>query len=165
LFSTTVARNIGFALPDPDSAAGLTQVRAGAQQAAILEELDGLADGLDTVVGERGVQLSGGQKQRIALARALLNDPSVLVLDDPLSAVDARTERVILDGLERAAAQCTLLLITHRTAAAARCDRIVVLDAGRIVEEGSHEQLLRRGGLYAQLCARQTLEQELGAAQ
>jgi ATP-binding cassette subfamily B protein len=158
-----VARNIGFSLDDPDSEAGLARVRAAAKEAAILAEVLQLKDGLDTVVGERGVQLSGGQKQRIALARAMLNDPSVLILDDPLSAVDARTERIILDALDHAAVGRTMILITNRTAAAAHCDRILVLDQGTVVELGTHAELLRRGGLYAKLCARQTLEQELSS--
>jgi ATP-binding cassette subfamily B protein len=99
----------------------------------------------------------------VALARSLLNNPSILVLDDPLSAVDARTERRILDALDRAAQGRTLLLITNRTAAAARCDRILVLDEGRVIESGNHQELLLHGGRYAKLCARQTLERELRA--
>ncbi len=161
LFSTTVARNIGFSLDDADSLQGMERVRAAAREASILEELDALPDGLDTIVGERGVQLSGGQKQRVALARALLNGPSVLVLDDPLSAVDARTERAILDALDRAAAGRTLILITSRTAAAARCDQIMVLDAGRVVERGTHSELLKVKGFYNELHKKQSLEQEL----
>jgi ATP-binding cassette, subfamily B, multidrug efflux pump len=161
LFSTTVARNIGFTLDQPDSAEGLARIRAAAREASILAELEQLPDGLDTVVGERGVQLSGGQKQRVALARALLNEPAVLVLDDPLSAVDAKTERAILDALERAAEGRSMILITSRTAAAARCDRILVLDAGRVVEQGTHAELARGRGVYAELCARPSLEQEL----
>jgi ATP-binding cassette, subfamily B, multidrug efflux pump len=97
----------------------------------------------------------------VALARALLNSPSVLVLDDPLSAVDAKTERAILDALERAAAGRTLILITSRTAAAARCDQILVLEAGKVVERGTHGELVRRRGLYAELHKKQSLEQEL----
>jgi ATP-binding cassette subfamily B multidrug efflux pump len=161
LFSTTVARNIGFALEDPDSEASLSRIRSAAGEAAVAEEIERLHDGFDTVVGERGVQLSGGQKQRVALARALLNEPSVLVLDDPMSAVDARTERAILDAIDRAAEGRTLVLITNRTAAAARCDQVLVLDEGRVAERGTHRELLRSGGFYAQLCARQSLEQEL----
>ena len=161
LFSTTVARNIGFTLDRPDSAEGLARIRAAAREAAILDELEQLPDGLDTVVGERGVQLSGGQKQRVALARALLNEPAVLVLDDPLSAVDAKTERAILDALDRAAKGRSMILITSRTAAAARCDRILVLDGGRVVEQGTHAELARGRGLYAELCKRQSIEEEL----
>jgi ATP-binding cassette subfamily B protein len=161
LFSTTVFRNIGFALPDPDGASAQEAVTRVARDAAILGEIERLPDGFDTVVGERGVQLSGGQKQRVALARALLNDPSVLVLDDPLSAVDAKTERSILSALDRAAVDRTLILITNRTAAAAHCDKVVILEGGRIVEQGVPRILAEQGGLYASLCQKQTLEQEL----
>jgi ATP-binding cassette subfamily B protein len=161
LFSTTVARNVGFALDDPDSEASLARIRAVTKEAAVADEIDRLPDGFDTVVGERGVQLSGGQKQRVALSRALLNEPSVLVLDDPMSAVDAKTERAILEAIDRAASGRSLVLITNRTAAAARCDQIVVLDEGRVVERGTHKELMRAGGFYAQLCSRQSLEQEL----
>ena len=114
--------------------------------------------------GERGVQLSGGQKQRIALARALLSEPSVLVMDDPLSAVDAQTEVKILDALDRARRGRTLILITNRVAAAARCDQVLVLDAGRVVQRGTHASLVKEeGGLYAALSARQQREQELAS--
>jgi ATP-binding cassette subfamily B multidrug efflux pump len=161
LFSTTVARNIGFSLDNADAPESMERIRAVAREAAVADEIERLPDGFDTVVGERGVQLSGGQKQRVALARALLNEPSVLVLDDPMSAVDAKTERAILDAIERAARGRTVVLITNRTAAAARCDQIIVLDEGRIVERGNHAQLVRAGGFYSQLCSRQSLEQEL----
>ena len=120
-------------------------------------------DGYDTVVGERGVQLSGGQKQRVALARALLAGPRVLVLDDPLSAVDSRTERAILDVIEKQRARRSVVLVTHRVAAAARCDKVFVLDRGRIVEEGTHEQLICGGGLYASFAEEQRVESELEA--
>jgi ATP-binding cassette subfamily B protein len=113
------------------------------------------------VVGERGVQLSGGQKQRVALARALLAAPSVLVLDDPLSAVDSRTERAILDAIEAQRSKRSVVLITHRVAAAARCDKIVVLDQGRVVAEGTHEVLCAQPGLYADFAEEQRIESEL----
>lgn len=161
LFSTTVARNIGFALEDPDSDESMRRIREAATDASIIDEIERMPEGFDTIVGERGVQLSGGQKQRIALARALLNDPAVLLLDDPLSAVDAKTERTILGAFEKASRGRTLVLVTHRTAAAARCDEIVVLDEGKVIERGSHDELLRQGGFYAQLDARQSLEAEL----
>jgi len=161
LFSTTAGRNIGFALDDPDSIESLERIRQAAEDARILEEVTSLPDGFDTVVGERGVQLSGGQKQRIALAAAFVSKPSVLVLDDPLSAVDARTERGILDAIERQSAMRSVVLITHRVAAARLCDRILVLDEGRVVESGTHEELCRRPGLYAAFAEEQRIESEL----
>jgi len=161
LFSTTVARNIGYSLDDPDSDASLKRIREAASEAQILAELDGLPEGFDTVVGERGVQLSGGQRQRVALARSFLGEPPVLLLDDPLSAVDARTEAAILEAIGRKAQRCTLLLITHRVAAAARCDQVLVLDQGRVAEQGTHDELLARGGLYAALAEEQRREREM----
>ncbi len=161
LFSTTVAQNIGYVLDDADSPAGMAKIRNAAAEAGVLEEIEGLPDGFDTVVGERGVQLSGGQRQRIALARALLREPKVLVLDDPLSAVDAKTEAAILGAIERQAAKCTLVLITHRVAAAKRCDRIVVLEQGRVVEQGTHDELVTTGGVYASFAEEQEIEAKL----
>jgi len=161
LFSSTIERNIAFALDDPDAEDAPARIRAVAREAAILEEIEGLPDGFDTVVGERGVQLSGGQKQRIALARALLSEPTVLVLDDPLSAVDARTEATILKALDRAGEGRTLVLVTNRIAAASRTEQIVVLEKGRVVERGTHDELKDAGGLYARIAERQQLEKEL----
>src|SRR4029077_4950982 len=106
------------ALEDPDTAEGMEMVKHAASEAEILAEIQSLPDGFDTVVGERGVQLSGGQRQRVALGRALLREAPVLVLDDPLSAVDAKTEAAILEAIERQAARRTVILITHRVAAA-----------------------------------------------
>ncbi len=161
LFSTTVSRNIGFALDEPDTPSAQERIRHAAREAQVLEEALSLSDGFDTVVGERGVQLSGGQKQRIALARALIWEPKILILDDPLSAVDAKTERSILEAIERQAAARTVLLITHRVAAAARCDRVIVLDEGRVVEQGTHEELRRAGGIYAAFALEQQMATEL----
>jgi ATP-binding cassette subfamily B protein len=161
LFSTTVERNIALALDDPDAPEAKARIRAVAEEAAILDEIEALPEGFETLVGERGVQLSGGQKQRIALARALLKEPTVLVLDDPLSAVDAKTEARILRALDRAGEGRTLVLVTNRVAAAARTSQIVVLDGGKIVERGTHEELSRGTGLYARIAARQRLEKEL----
>jgi ATP-binding cassette subfamily B protein len=161
LFSSTVTRNVAFALEDPDAEDAEARIRAALAEAAILEEIEALPDGFDTVVGERGVQLSGGQKQRIALARALLAEPAVLVLDDPLSAVDARTEATILKALDRAGEGRTLILVTNRIAAARRTQQIVVLEEGKVVERGTHEELEKAGGLYARIAVRQRLEEEL----
>jgi ATP-binding cassette subfamily B multidrug efflux pump len=163
LFSTTVERNLKLALDDPDAPDARARMRHAAAEACVLEEIESMPDGFSTVVGERGVQLSGGQKQRLALARALLNEPKVLVLDDPMSAVDAETEGNILAALDRARQHRTFVLITNRVAAAARADHIVVLEAGKVVEQGSHEDLLANGGLYSRLAARQRLERELEA--
>ncbi len=163
LFSTTVARNIGFCLDDADSDEAVRRIREASREAQVLEEALGLPEGFETVVGERGVQLSGGQKQRIALARALVREPKVLVLDDPLSAVDAKTESAILDAVERQAAARTVVLITHRVAAASRCDQIVVLDEGRVLEHGTHDELVLAGGLYAKFAAEQSAKSELDA--
>ena len=163
LFSTTVSRNIGFALDDPDCDASMVRIREAANEAQVLEEALGLPEQFDTVVGERGVQLSGGQKQRIALARALAWEPKILVLDDPLSAVDAKTEAAILDAIERQAEKRTVVLITHRIAAAARCDSVIVLDQGKIIARGTHEELVRAGGLYAAFAEEQSMASELEA--
>jgi ATP-binding cassette subfamily B multidrug efflux pump len=163
LFSTTVSRNIGFCLDDCDSEEALGRIRTASSEAQVLDEALGLPEQFDTVVGERGVQLSGGQKQRIALARALIREPKVLVLDDPLSAVDAKTEAAILDAIERQAQARTVVLITHRVAAASRCDNIVVLDEGHVIAQGTHEQLVAAGGLYAAFAAEQSAQSELEA--
>ena len=163
LFSTTVSRNIGFALDDPESAAAQEEVRVAAREAQVLDEAIGLPEGFDTVVGERGVQLSGGQKQRIALARALVWEPKILILDDPLSAVDAKTEAAILEAIDRQAAERTVILVTHRIAAAARCQRIIVLEQGRVVEAGTHAELVLAGGIYAAFAEEQRMASELEA--
>lgn len=161
LFSTTVGRNVGYTLDDPDCQEGLLTIRAAAKEAHILDEVLALPDGFDTVVGERGVQLSGGQKQRVALARAFVKQPKLLVLDDPLSAVDARTEKAILEAIDRQRAERGVVLITHRVAAAARCDQIIVLDEGTVVERGTHSELVAKGGLYAAFAEEQRIEREL----
>ena len=126
-----------------------------------LSDIERLPDGFDTVVGERGVQLSGGQRQRVALARALLRKPPLLVLDDPLSAVDAKTEHAILEAIERQKKHRTVILITHRVAAASRCDQIIVLDEGRVVERGTHDELSAGSGIYSMFAHEQELEAQL----
>jgi len=161
LFSTTVSRNIGFCLPECESDAAMAHIRDAAREAQVLEEALSLPEQFDTVVGERGVQLSGGQKQRIALARALVREPVVLVLDDPLSAVDAKTEAAILDAIDRQAEARTVVLVTHRVAAASRCDHVVVLDAGKVVAHGTHDELVRQEGLYAAFAEEQSAKTEL----
>jgi ATP-binding cassette, subfamily B, multidrug efflux pump len=161
LFSTTVGRNVAYVLEHPEAEESERRIQYAAGEAQIREEIAALPEGFDTVVGERGVQLSGGQKQRVALARAFLAKPKVLVLDDPLSAVDAKTEAALIDALDRHCAESTLILITHRVSAAARCDRILVMDGGSVVEQGRHAELARSGGLYSHFVEEQRLEREL----
>lgn len=161
LFSTTVGRNIAYVLHDPDSEEAQRIVRQAADEAQLTSEVASLPAGFDTVVGERGVQLSGGQKQRTSLARALVSEPRILVLDDPLSAVDGRTEAAILEAIDRQRAKRSVILITHRVNAAKRCDSIVVLDEGRVVERGTHAELIQKGGIYATFAEEQRVENEL----
>ncbi len=161
LFSTTVGRNVGYALDSPELPESMATIANAAKEAQIDEEVRSLPDGFDTVVGERGVQLSGGQKQRVSLARSLVSKPRILVLDDPLSAVDGRTEAAILGAIERQAAERSVVLITHRVSAASRCDQVIVLDEGTIVEQGTPAQLAKSGGLFARFAEEQRIEHEL----
>ncbi len=161
LFSTTVAENIGYALDTTDGAD--ERIRTAAAEAQVHDDVGRFAEGFDTVVGERGVQLSGGQKQRIALARALIREPAVLVLDDPLSAVDAKTEAMILEAIERQTKQRTVILVTHRIAAAKRCDQVLVLERGRVVERGTHDELMGRDGIYRLIAEAQAMDDDLAA--
>ncbi|HQY61261.1 MAG: ABC transporter ATP-binding protein [Myxococcales bacterium] len=161
LFSTTVTGNVGFSLTETESEASRALIREAAKDAQVYEEAMALPEQLDTVVGERGVQLSGGQKQRIALARAFARSPRILVLDDPLSAVDAKTEEAILATIARHAKQGTLVLVTHRVAAASMCDEVVVLDEGRVLERGTPTELLANGSLYAAFAEEQSAERAL----
>ena len=117
-----------------------------------------LPDGYETMVGERGLKLSGGEKQRVSIARTLLKNPPILVLDEATSALDSRTEQAIQETLERIAESRTTILIAHRLSTVVNADQIAVLDEGRVVERGTHDELLERGGLYADLWARQAAE-------
>jgi ATP-binding cassette subfamily B protein len=160
LFSRPLRDNVRLA----DERAGPERLEAVARTAGLTDDLGALPRGWDTVVGERGLTLSGGQRQRVALARALVADPPFLVLDDVLASVDAAKEWEITRALRGAASGRTTLLMTHRLKAAAEADAIVVLDEGRVVEQGRHADLLASGGLYARLWRVQQLEDELANA-
>jgi subfamily B ATP-binding cassette protein MsbA len=156
LFSGTIRENIAYARPGASSA----EVEAAARGAHAHEFIERLAQGYDTIVGERGVKLSGGQRQRVAIARAILKNPSVLILDEATSNLDTESERLIEDAMAKLLVGRTTLIIAHRLSTVRRADRLVVLDHGRIVEEGSHADLLELGGLYARLYRRQFRETE-----
>lgn len=156
LFSETVQNNIAFGM----QYAGLEEVTRAAKQAYIHEEIEGFSHGYQTMIGERGVTLSGGQKQRIAIARALIKDPSIVIFDDCLSAVDAKTEKEILNNLNAWWKDKTAVIITHRIFSLLDFDKIIVLDDGKIVEQGTHADLLLQNGYYAEMYARQQ-EQDL----
>ncbi|WP_102128059.1 ABC transporter ATP-binding protein [Deinococcus planocerae] len=183
LFSDTIANNIGFGLEGRDLPAiptgvsvvttppppelpqqpDLDRVREAARLAGLAGDVEGFPQGYDTMLGERGVTLSGGQRQRTAIARAIVREPRILILDDSLSAVDTETERRILDGLREVSRGRTVLLIGHRVSTLRHADQIVVLDEGRVVEQGTHDDLLARGGHYAELERLQRLASDLDA--
>lgn len=159
LFSDTLEENLAWGF----EAGNGHRVRDAAEIAQIAGEIADFPLGYQTMVGERGVTLSGGQKQRATIARALARDPAILILDDALSSVDTRTEEEILRGLRRFMAARTSILISHRISTVRQADQIVVLDRGRIVEQGTHESLLNEGGLYADLYQKQLLQEALEA--
>jgi ATP-binding cassette subfamily B protein len=147
LFNDTIYFNIAYGRPD----ASRDEVIAAARGAQILDLIERLPDGFETQVGERGLKLSGGEKQRVAIARTLLKNPPLLILDEATSALDTRTERLIQAQLDEVAKGRTTLIIAHRLSTIVDADRILVLDAGRLVESGRHDELLAVGGRYAQL--------------
>jgi ATP-binding cassette subfamily B protein len=151
VFSTSARENIRYGRPDASDA----EVEAAARAAFAHDFITALPEGYSTFLGERGVRLSGGQRQRISIARAMLKNPPLLLLDEATSALDAESERMVQAALESAMSGRTTLVIAHRLATVLRADRIVVLDQGRIVDIGRHEELVARGGLYARLAAMQ----------
>jgi ATP-binding cassette, subfamily B, multidrug efflux pump len=160
LFSETIRENLAFGAPDADA----EDLLEAAEAAHIRREFEEFPQGFETMVGERGVTLSGGQKQRAAIARALLRRPAILILDDALASVDTYTEERILSGLRNYTANTTSILISHRVSTVRHADRIAVLDKGRIVEFGRHDELLALDGYYASLYQKQQLEEELTVA-
>ena len=155
LFSDTVAANIAFGKVD----APQEEVEQFARYAAVYDDIEGLPEKFETLVGERGVTLSGGQKQRVSIARALIKRPDIVLLDDCLSAVDTNTEKQILGYLSQTLADKTAIIITHRIYSLLQFDKIIVLEDGAIVEEGTHEELLRQKGYYQEMFERQSLEE------
>lgn len=161
LFSDTIRQNLSLGIETSDAREAEQRIAGAASIAQLNETIADLPRGLDTVLGERGVNLSGGQKQRATLARAIAKDPRVLVLDDALSAVDTHTEAEILSGLRGVLRERTSVVVSHRVSAVMAADQIIVLDDGRIAERGSHAELLQAGGLYANLQRRQLLSDDL----
>jgi ATP-binding cassette subfamily B protein len=157
LFSDTIRENIAFGVADATD----EQVRAAASVANIAEDIESFPDRYNTTVGERGITLSGGQKQRTAIARALIRNPRILVLDDALSSVDTHTEDRILNHLREVMTGRTTIFISHRVSTVQNADKIAVLHGGKIVEYGTHQELLRLNGYYTELYNKQLLEEEL----
>lgn len=152
LFHRTLAENISYSRPD----ATLDEVKAAARSANALDFIEKLPDGLETLVGERGVKLSGGQRQRVAIARAILKDAPILVLDEATSALDSESEKLIQESLETLMKDRTSIVIAHRLSTIAKLDRIIVMDKGAIIETGTHASLLKHGGTYAKLWGHQS---------
>ncbi len=159
LFSETITENIAFGVNKPDA----KDIHQAAQQAGLLVDIEAFPKQFDTMVGERGITLSGGQKQRTAIARALIRQPKILILDDSLSAVDTETEERILGHLQNVMSGRTSIIVSHRISTVKMADVIIVLSDGEIIERGTHESLIMRGGAYAELYEKQLLEEELAA--
>ena len=157
MFSITLRENIAFGAQDPDG----IEIENAARTAGLVPDIESFPRGFETLIGERGVNLSGGQRQRAALARALVPNPEILILDDAFASVDTHTEEQILENLKVILQRKTAIIISHRVSTVKEADTIIVMDEGQIAEEGTHESLVERGGLYADLYQRQLLMKEL----
>jgi ATP-binding cassette subfamily B protein/subfamily B ATP-binding cassette protein MsbA len=156
LFNASLADNISYGTPNATKA----QIIAAAEKAQASGFIESLPDGYDTLIGERGYRLSGGQRQRLSLARAILRDPELLILDEATSALDTQSERLVQQAIDQFEQRHTVLVIAHRLSTIVKADLICVLDKGRIVEQGNHQQLLDRHGIYAGLWRQQTIEKQ-----
>jgi len=159
LFSDSITNNIAFGIPEDQI--DFSKVQHFAKIASIDEDINEFKDGYNTIVGERGITLSGGQKQRVSIARALIVNPSILILDDALSAVDAQTEKSILTHIKSEINKRTSIIIAQRISTVKDCDQIIVIEDGRITEKGTHEELIAKGGYYYRMYELQKLTEEL----
>ncbi|QNJ96667.1 ABC transporter ATP-binding protein [Constantimarinum furrinae] len=157
LFSDTIGNNIRFGKDDATE----MEIREAAKNAAVHQNIVGFSKGYDTILGERGITLSGGQKQRVSIARAIIKDPQILLFDDCLSAVDTETEEEILQNLHRISKNKTTIVVSHRVSSAKNADKIIVLEEGQIIQQGTHNELVNSDGYYKELYAKQLLEKEM----
>ncbi len=157
LFSTSLAENIGLAFHEVD----IEKIHDATKKADIYDNIIDFPKKFETIVGERGTTLSGGQKQRCSIARALIKDPDILILDDCLSAVDAKTEAIILENLKGVMKKKTSIIVSHRISAIKDAHNIIVLEQGEIVQEGTHEELKNMPGIYKDIYEKQQIEQEI----
>jgi ATP-binding cassette subfamily B protein len=157
LFSDTIFNNIAFGLSTVES----NQVEQAAKDAALYDNIIGFEKNFETMIGERGITLSGGQKQRLSIARALIKEPEILIFDDCLSAIDTRTEEEILNNLGRLMKNKTSILIAHRVSSIKNADKILVMDGGQIIEQGTHHELMALKKIYFELFEKQLLEEQM----
>jgi ATP-binding cassette subfamily B protein len=157
LFSESIRDNIRFGKQDADD----EQIVAAAKMAAVHDNIIGFSQGYQTILGERGITLSGGQKQRVSIARAIIADPTILLLDDCLSAVDTETEEAILQNLKKVTHDTTTIIVSHRVSSAKNADNIIVLEDGRVIQQGNHQELINREGYYRDLYHKQLSEKEI----
>jgi subfamily B ATP-binding cassette protein MsbA len=160
LFSVTVRENIAYALTDDGHVPSEDEIRRAASAAHAIEFIDRLVEGFDTLVGERGVKLSGGQRQRLAIARVFLKNPAIVILDEATSSLDSESERLVEEAMEELLQGRSTLIIAHRLSTVQRADRVIVIDRGRVVEEGRHSDLVAAEGVYSRLYRGQFREED-----